>query len=96
MKYGIPETVLEDIILYAKGNHIKKVLLFGSRARGTNRETSDIDIAVSGGDILNFYFDLEEKANTLLKFDVVDMDKNIEDGFKREIEKDSVVLYEEI
>lgn len=96
MKYGIPETVLEDIIFYAKGNHIKKVLLFGSRARGTNRETSDIDIAVSGGDTLNFYFDLEEKANTLLKFDVVDMDKNIEDGFKREIEKDSVVLYEEI
>ena len=76
MKYNIPDRALEDIIALAKKNGIKKVILFGSRARGTHTERSDIDLAVVGGDAMNFYYDLEEKAWTLLKFDVVNLDKD--------------------
>ena len=42
MKYNIPDRVLKDIISMAKKCNIQKVILFGSRARGTHRERSDI------------------------------------------------------
>lgn len=96
MKYNLPERVEDDIIKIAKKDGIKKVILFGSRARGTNTERSDIDLAVSGGDILNFYFDVEEETWTLLMFDVINLDKKISDELQAEIERDGVVLYEEV
>ena len=40
--------IQEDIIKLARKYQIEKVILFGSRARGDNREKSDIDLAVSG------------------------------------------------
>lgn len=48
---NIPERVEKEIIQLAKQYDIQKVILFGSRARGDNWERSDIDLAVSGGDI---------------------------------------------
>ncbi|MDD6085785.1 MAG: nucleotidyltransferase domain-containing protein [Oscillospiraceae bacterium] len=96
MSYNLEKRVENDIIKIAKKNNIKKVILFGSRARGTNSERSDIDLAVSGGDSLNFYYDLEELAWTLLLFDVVDLDEKKSDELKAEIERDGIVLYEEI
>ena len=95
MKYDLPQRTEREIITLAKKNGIKKVILFGSRAKGTNSERSDIDLAVSGGDALNFYYDLEETAHTLLMFDVVDLDKGISDRLKQNIERDGVVLYGE-
>lgn len=64
MKYDLDKRVEDDIIRIAGKNGIKKVILFGSRARGTNSERSDIDLAVSGGNALDFYYDLEEQAWT--------------------------------
>ena len=92
----VPDRVIADITRFAKDNGVRKVILFGSRARGTNRERSDIDIAVSGGDFINFYYDIEEKVWTLLMFDIVNLDKPISDELKYEIEKDGVVIYEKI
>ena len=80
----------------AKKNKIKKVILFGSRARGTHKERSDIDLAVSGGNAGEFYSDLEDDAWTLLMFDVVDIDNGISEELKKEIDRDGVVIYEEI
>lgn len=60
MKYDLEKRVEEEIINFAKKNGIKKVVLFGSRARCQNSERSDIDLAVSGGNALDFYYDLEE------------------------------------
>ena len=96
MSYNLDKRVEDDIIKIAKKDGIKKVILFGSRARGTNTERSDIDLAVSGGDILNFYFDVEEETWTLLMFDVINLDKKISDELQAEIERDGVVLYEEV
>ena len=50
---------------------IDKVILFGSRARGDYKRTSDIDLAVEGGDVASFSLDVEEETTTLLKFDIV-------------------------
>lgn len=96
MKYDLDQRVVEDIIRIAKENAIKKVILFGSRARGGNSERSDIDLAVSGGNALDFYYDLEEKAWTLLLFDVVALDQGISQELQNEINRDGIVLYEEI
>ena len=96
MKYNLDKKTEEDIIIIAKRNGIKKIILFGSRARGANSERSDIDLAVSGGDTLNFYYDIEEEAWTLLKFDVVDIDREISDELQTEIDRDGVIIYEEV
>ena len=83
--------IFKEIQQYAKKYQTKKVVLFGSRARRTNREKSDIDLAVYG------YFDIEEEVNTLLMFDVIDMDrKNISKDLLQEIERDGVIIYEEV
>ncbi|MBQ7501254.1 nucleotidyltransferase domain-containing protein [bacterium] len=96
MKYNIPDRVLRDIITLAEVNGIERVVLFGSRARGTHGEKSDIDLAVSGGRALEFYYDLEEKARTLLLFDVVNLDRGISAELQGELEKDGVVIYEKV
>ena len=58
---NLPDPIRQDIIKYAKRYRLAKVLLFGSRARGDNHPKSDIDLAVSGGDILPFTFAVNEE-----------------------------------
>lgn len=92
----LDKRVEADIIRLAKKNAIKRVILFGSRARGDHAGRSDIDLAVSGGNALDFQYDLEEEAWTLLMFDVVNLDRGISEELRAEIERDGVSLYEEI
>ncbi len=94
MSYNIPERVLKDIISFSKKNNIDKVILFGSRARGTNTERSDIDIAVIGGNFTDFYWDIKDKTHSLLSFDVVEFNESTSEELKREIERDGVLIYE--
>lgn len=62
--------MIEEILALAKKYSMDKVILFGSRARGDYRRTSDIDIAVYGGDINRFAADVDEETSTLLNFDM--------------------------
>ena len=94
MKHNLPERVLRDISSIARKHSVTKVTLFGSRARGTNTERSDIDIAVYGGDFDSFYWDIKENVHSLLMFDVIEADSSISEELKKEIEKDGVVIYE--
>ena len=56
---GIKPKVIEEIRTFARKYNIDKVILFGSRARGDYRRTSDID----------------EETSTLLEYDIVDMSR---------------------
>lgn len=94
MKYNLPDRILRELSTFAKKYAITKIILFGSRARGTHTERSDIDIAVYGGDFENFYWDVKEKTHSLLMFDIVQADVAISDELKQEIEKDGVTIYE--
>lgn len=94
MKYNVPERVMRDIAVLSREYNIQKVILFGSRARGTHTDRSDIDIAVSGGNTAEFSLDIDEKVHTLLMFDVVDLDVHISEELQREIERDGIVIYE--
>lgn len=93
---GIKVEVLEKIIQLAKKHNIEKVLLFGSRARGDYKKTSDIDLAFLGGNASAFALDVEEETATLLKFDIVDLSKKVQQELLDSIEKEGVVLYEKI
>lgn len=73
---------------------LRNIVLFGSRAKGNNTEQSDIDMAVYGGDFDGFYWDIKEKINSLLMFDIIQADSAISDDLKHEIEKDGVIIYE--
>lgn len=94
--FGISEKVKNDISDYAKQYGIEKVILFGSRARGTNSERSDIDLAVKGGKVDEFRFAMDELICTLLMFDVVDLSDNPSEELLSEIERDGVVIYEKV
>ena len=73
---------------------LRNIVLFGSRAKGNNTERSDIDMAVYGGDFDGFYWDIKEKINSLLMFDIIQADSAISDDLKHEIEKDGVIIYD--
>lgn len=94
MKYNLPERVLRELSVFAQEHSVTKIVLFGSRARGNNTERSDIDIAVYGGDFDGFYWDIKEKVNSLLMFDIIQANSAISDDLKHEIEKDGVIIYE--
>lgn len=73
--------------------NIDKVILYGSRARGTNRERSDIDLAIIGEDYVKFKYDVIDNARTLLLFDIVNY-AEIGSSLREEIDADGRVLYE--
>lgn len=91
---GLPERLFREIRRLARKSGIERVILFGSRARGTNGERSDVDLAARGGDFDSFYWDVKEGAHTLLRFDVVNLDDKISGELRREIEAEGVVIYE--
>jgi predicted nucleotidyltransferase len=74
---------------------IKKVTLFGSRARGDNGSKSDIDLAIySDGSISEFIEDMEMNTHTLLEFDFSDMNSIKDDFFIEQINSEGIVIYE--
>ena len=93
---GIRKEVIEEIRNFARKYQVKKVILFGSRARGDYKRTSDIDIAVSGGDFAEFALDVEEETSTLLEFDIVNLDREMQDELREAIEREGKILYEKV
>lgn len=90
--YGLKESDINYIIKQVEG--IEKVSLFGSRAKGTYRENSDIDIAIYGNYVSKtlLYKLLEEKAPYPFFVDVVAYEF-ADEVLKEEIDLNSVVLY---
>ena len=95
MNYNLDKRLESEIISLAKSFGVKKLILFGSRARGTNKERSDIDLAAQGGNVTEFSFDIEEKIPTLLKFDIINLDEHVAEDFLAEIARDGIILYED-
>ena len=92
------EDVYEQIRQIAEKFDVKKIVLFGSRARKTNHSKSDIDIAVYGCEKFDLFSDsLNEDLWSLLELDIINMDhKNVSPDLISEIERDGVILYEKI
>lgn len=74
-----------------------RVMLFGSRARGTAEEKSDIDLAVWGcPDFPHLEDRLDNELWSLLQLDVINMDESSSHELLEEVLKDGKVLYEEV
>ena len=91
---GIKVKVIEEIKAFAVKYDIRKVILFGSRARGDYRERSDIDLAIKGGKGDWFALDVDEQTSTLLMFDIVNMEKPVQSELLELIEREGMVIYE--
>lgn len=94
------EDILTGIQQVASKLPIDKVILFGSRAKDTCWEYSDVDLAISGAFNSDDYFEFKEGIENLpglLLFDVVDLNSHmLSPELLEEIEKDGVVIYEKV
>lgn len=97
MKFDLDKDIIESIFRIGNKYEINKIVLFGSRARGDNKKTSDIDLAIycnEGFDNQSkVYFELED-INTLLKMDIVFIDSNTDRKLMENIVREGVVIYE--
>lgn len=90
------DEVLQEIIRSCKEHCAGKVILFGSRAKGTATDRSDIDIAVSGvADVEELREELEE-IPTLYTIDLVDLDACKNQLLLEDIEAYGRKIYEKI
>jgi predicted nucleotidyltransferase len=86
------------IDVFARAVPAKKfeVFLFGSRARGGEREGSDADLAISGKEIdrcdLSLISEQWEYSTIPMMLDLVDL-KDINSALTRQIEKEKVLLW---
>lgn len=91
------ESVYQQIAQFAREAGAKRVILFGSRARGTNYPKSDIDLAIEGcPDFPALEDRLQEELWSLLRLDIVNLDARLSDELRQEIARDGKVLYEEV
>ena len=71
--YGLTAEELNQIVTVLRQAHVKKAILFGSRAKGTHKTGSDVDIAVFG-DEKKIAEILNEETNLPYFFDVINME----------------------
>mgnify|MGYP003300045303 CR=1 FL=1 len=96
MNTGIKPIVIDEICELADKYDIEKVYLFGSRARGDYKERSDIDLATTGGNAVEFALDVDELTSTLLKYDIVNLDRTVQEELRESIRKEGRLMYEKV
>ncbi|GAB6168219.1 nucleotidyltransferase domain-containing protein [Clostridium carnis] len=96
INFNLDKKIVEEIYSISKKYpEIKKVVIFGSRARCDNLEKSDIDLAIySDGSLLDFIYDIENNTSTLLEFDFSDMNIIKDELFIEQVNKEGIVIYE--
>lgn len=87
--------ILQNV--FKKFDDIKKVILFGSRALGTHKTASDIDLAIKGKVDINtlskLKYTLEEDTNLPYFFDVVIYDNLDNMELKKHIDGFGKIIY---
>lgn len=95
----LPEKVREQIArAVAQQPEVRKVFLFGSRARGDAEKRSDIDLAIEAPNIgqrqwLDTSFILKEELDTLLSIDVIRLE-DAPAALRERILAEGEVIYE--
>ena len=93
----LPKSLQNVISLSIQLLDPKQILLFGSRARNTHRDTSDFDLAFRGlakpGEWARFQAEVGEQPLTLHKLDLLVYETTSE-AYRKNIDAEGVVLYE--
>jgi predicted nucleotidyltransferase len=98
MNFGLPENTIEIICnVLATCEKADSVLLFGSRALGTHRKGSDIDLVIKGDhilydDILTLGVQLEE-LNLPYQIDLINYNTIKEPALKEHIDRVGIEIY---
>lgn len=93
MKYGLSKEVYEKIKKVIDDNNSYKIVLFGSRARGDYKETSDIDLAVLNEVSRDEQYKIMNEIDLLdivYKVDIVFVDSNTKAELIESIKRDGV------
>lgn len=96
LKYSLSDKIKNELILLAQKCEIQRLILFGSRARCDNKPISDIDLAVSGGDVNRFKCDIDDEIETLLMFDIINLDEPVQQELLNSIKSEGVIIYEKV
>ena len=96
---NVEKKIGQLVSLIKKTLHPGKIILFGSRAKGTAVRGSDIDIAVEGVPRLSVREEryLKEKIDEvsgLLSVDILFLDYMGDEAIKKVVKETGVVLYE--
>lgn len=95
-KYGIEEEVYHEMInIFKEIKEIEEVILFGSRAKNTYKQTSDIDLAIKvteDGKKLLLIRKLDE-IRCALKFDVLNIKHIKNEQLICDIENEGITIY---
>lgn len=100
MNFGLRDTDLTYLRnAFRRFPEIERVVGFGSRAKGTQRPGSDVDLAVSGtgvtlATLLRLGSVLNEESPMPFRFDLVHLEALENEVLRREIERTGRVLYE--
>ena len=94
-KFGLDAALIAQIVdSIVRLASSKRIIIYGSRARGDYSPTSDIDIAVEcdeGKELIRN--EIDDGIRTLLKMDIVDIDE-VGSQLRSEIEREGAILYE--
>lgn len=96
-KYGIEEEIYQEILSVFKNiEPINKVILFGSRAKGTYKPTSDIDLAVEfvNDDKKLLLIRSLDEIRCALKFDVLNIKQIKNEQLISDIHNEGIIIYE--
>lgn len=88
--FGLPQRTIDELLNYFKQkSEIEKVVIYGSRAKGTYHNGSDIDFAIWTDNHENISRILSEldDLQTPYMFDVTDYKALKHDGLKNSIDK---------
>lgn len=95
-EYGIENDIYQEMLEVFKSiNEINKVVLFGSRAKKTFKNTSDIDLAVEfieDSKKLLLIRRLDE-MRCALKFDILNIKKLKNEQLISDIQKEGIIIY---
>ena len=98
MRYGLPDEHIKIILdCIARYSEIEEAVLFGSRALGTYKPGSDVDIALKGNKVDSFLAahlksEIEEETTLPYFFDFVAYSKLNHKDLIKHIDKYGVVL----
>ena len=92
---GLSADLLKQIVdAIVRSAHPKKIVIYGSRARGDFSETSDVDIAVECEESEEFIRNgIDDEVRTLLKLDIVNLG-DVDQKLREEIRNEGIVVYE--
>lgn len=97
-EFGLSSEILSNIVnILGRYKKISRAVIFGSRARGDYRKTSDIDLCIfsDGLDEIepNLISDAIEELDTPYRYDILFFDKLKSEDLKENILKEGIAIY---